>query len=138
MIGAYVSNGKLLEVLQTYKEMRVLGVSLDAYSFPSLLKASGLLKNLCLGAEIHGLAVKFEYDSTVCVANSLVARYAKCDDLCGARRLFERMAQKNDVSWNSIISAYSANGKSREALELFREKAGLDTNTYTFVACLQA
>ncbi|XWS31516.1 hypothetical protein CRYUN_Cryun23aG0083200 [Craigia yunnanensis] len=141
MIGAYVSNGEPLEVLQTYKEMRVLGVSLDAYSFPSLLKASGLLKNICLGAEIHGLAIKFGYDSIVCVANSLVAMYAKCDDLCEARRLFERMTQKNDVvSWNSIISAYSANGKSTEALELFREmqKAGLDTNTYTFVACLQA
>ncbi|XVF21697.1 hypothetical protein REPUB_Repub12eG0112900 [Reevesia pubescens] len=38
--------------------MRALGVSLDAYSFPSLLKANGLLRKLCLGAEIHGLAVK--------------------------------------------------------------------------------
>lgn len=141
MIGAYVANGEPLEVLKTYKEMRVLGVSLDAYSFPSLLKASGLLKNLCFGTEIHGLAVKFGFDSTICVANSLVAMYAKCDDLCGARRLFERMAQKNDVvSWNSIIAAYSANGKSREALDLFREmqKVGLDTNTYTIVGCLQA
>ncbi|XVE73053.1 hypothetical protein DITRI_Ditri11bG0087200 [Diplodiscus trichospermus] len=141
MVGAYVSNGEPLEVLRTYKEMRVLGVPLDAYTFPSLLKASGLLKNLCLGAEIHGLAVKLGYDSTVFVANSLVAMYAKCDDICGARRLFERMAQKNDVvSWNSIISAYSSNGKSREALQLFREmqQARLDTSTYTLVACLQA
>ncbi|KAK8283177.1 hypothetical protein V6Z11_D08G073800 [Gossypium hirsutum] len=141
MIGAYVSNGKPFEVLQTYKEMRVLGVSLDAYSFPSLLKASGLLKNLYLGSEIHGLAVKFGYDSTVCVVNSLVAMYAKCDDLFGARRLFGRIDQKDDVvSWNSIISAYSSNGRSMEALELFREmqKAGLDSNTYTVVACLQA
>ncbi|XVF71886.1 hypothetical protein PTKIN_Ptkin12aG0075800 [Pterospermum kingtungense] len=141
MIGAYVANGEPLKALQTYKEMRVLGVSLDAYSFPSLLKACGLLKNLSLGTEIHGLAVKFGFDSTICVANSLVTMYTKCDDLCGARRLFERMAQKDDVvSWNSIIAAYSANGKSREALDLFREmqKVGLDTNTYTFVACLQA
>ncbi|KAK8630683.1 hypothetical protein V6N13_079464 [Hibiscus sabdariffa] len=141
MIGAYVSNGKPFEVLETYKAMRVLGVSLDAYSFPSLLKASGLLKNLFLGAEIHGLAVKFGYDSVVCVVNSLVAMYAKCDDLCGARRLFGRMVQKDDVvSWNSIISAYSSSGKSREALELFREmqNAGLDLNTYTIVASLQA
>ncbi|XP_017969345.1 PREDICTED: pentatricopeptide repeat-containing protein At3g63370, chloroplastic [Theobroma cacao] len=141
MIGAYVSNGEPLGALETYKQMRVLGVSLDAYTFPSLLKASSLLKNLRLGTEIHGLAVKFGCSSTVFVANSLVAMYAKCDDLYGARRLFKRMAQKNDVvSWNSIVSAYAANGKSMEALKLFREmqKAGLDRNTYTFVASLQA
>ncbi|KAE8667004.1 Beige/BEACH domain,WD domain, G-beta repeat protein [Hibiscus syriacus] len=142
MIGAYVSNGKPFEVLETYKEMRVLGVSFDAYSFPFLLKASGWLKNLYLGAEIHGLAVKFGYESVVCVVNSLFAMYSKCNDICGARRLFGRMVQKDDVvvSWNSIISAYSSSGKSREALELFREmqKAGLDSNTYTVVASLQA
>ncbi|OMP04952.1 hypothetical protein COLO4_09185 [Corchorus olitorius] len=141
IIGAYVSNDEPLGALEIYREMRFSGVPLDAYTFPTLLKASSLLKNLRLGAEIHGLAVKCGYNSTVFVANSLVAMYAKCDDLCGARRLFESMAPTNDVvSWNSMISAYAANGKSMEALELLREmqKAGLETNAYTFVASLQA
>ncbi|GKU86499.1 hypothetical protein SLEP1_g1015 [Rubroshorea leprosula] len=141
MIGAYVYNGEPSRALETYWQMRVLGVPLDACTFPGVLKASGVLKSIHFGAEIHGLAIKCGFDSTVFVANSLVAMYAKCDDLCAARGVFDRMPQQNDVvSWNSIIAAYSANGQSMGALRLFRamQKAGLDTNTYTFVAALQA
>lgn len=141
MIGAYVSNEEPFGALNLYSEMRASGVPLDSCTFPCILKACGTLNNLCCGTEIHGLAVKWGYDSIVFVANSLIAMYAKCGDLEGARQLFVGMTGKDDiVSWNSIISAYAANGQSVEALERFREmqKVGLAMNTYSFVAALQA
>ncbi|KAJ0110388.1 hypothetical protein Patl1_03288 [Pistacia atlantica] len=141
LLGAYVSNGEPLGALKTYREMRVLGIPLDAYTFPSVLKACSVLKDLNCGAEIHGLVIKCGYDSIAFVVNSLVAMYAKCHELVKAKQLFDKVGKTEDVVlWNSIISAYSANGYSMEALDVFRnmQKGGLVTNSYTFVAALQA
>ncbi|XP_044484485.1 pentatricopeptide repeat-containing protein At3g63370, chloroplastic [Mangifera indica] len=141
LLGAYVSYGEPLRALKTYREMRVLGIPLDACTFPCVLKACSVLRDLNCGAEIHGLIIKCGYDSVVFVVNSLVAMYAKCRELVKAKQLFDRVGEKNDVVlWNSIISAYSASGHNIEALDVFRSmpKAGLVTNSYTFVAALQA
>ncbi|XP_011032628.1 PREDICTED: pentatricopeptide repeat-containing protein At3g63370 [Populus euphratica] len=141
MMGANVSNGEPLRALELFREMRVLGVPFDSFTFPCVLKACGVVEDIHRGAEIHGLIIKCGYDSIVFVANSLVSMYAKCNDILGARKLFDRMNERNDVvSWNSIISAYSLNGQCMEALGLFREmqKAGVGANTYTLVAALQA
>ncbi|VVA13888.1 PREDICTED: pentatricopeptide [Prunus dulcis] len=141
MIGAYASNGKPLKALELYRDMRVLEVPLDSCTFPCILKACVALNNVCSGTEIHGVAIKYGYNKVTFVANSLASMYASCNDLDGARKLFDSMKEKEDiVSWNSIISAYSANGQSVEALKLFREmqRMCLTPNTYTFVAALQA
>ncbi|KAB5568334.1 hypothetical protein DKX38_002127 [Salix brachista] len=141
MIGAYVSNGESLRALDLYRRMRVSGVPFDSFTFPSVLKACGVVEDIHCGAEIHGLIIKCGYDSIMHVANSLVAMYAKCRDIIGARTLFDGMNERNDVvSWNSIISAYSMDRQCMEALKLFSEmqKSGVGMNTYTFVAALQA
>ncbi|XP_010279265.1 PREDICTED: pentatricopeptide repeat-containing protein At3g63370, chloroplastic [Nelumbo nucifera] len=141
MIGAYVSNGKPYRALQLYREMRMLGVTPDACTFPCILKACAGLIDLQSGAEIHGLAIKCGFGSFLFVANALVAMYAKFNDFNRARQLFDRMVVKEDVvSWNSIISAYSANGQPLEALRLLREmqKGGVSMNSYTAVGVLQA
>lgn len=142
MIGACVSAGRYVEAIELYKEMRVLGVSLDAFTFPCVLKACGAFKERRLGCEIHGVAVKCGYGGFVFVCNALIAMYAKCGDLGGARVLFDSgLMEKDDpVSWNSIISAHVGEGESLEALSLFRrmQEVGVESNTYTFVSALQA
>lgn len=141
MIGAYVSNGEPVVALELCRKMHSLGVTLDSCTFACILKACATINDLRCGSEIHGLAIKYGCDSIVFVVNSLVAMYAKCGDLDKARKLFDILIQKEDiVSWNSIISAYSGNGQSLEALGLFRElqKMKLPTSTYTFVCALQA
>ncbi|XP_057422804.1 pentatricopeptide repeat-containing protein At3g63370, chloroplastic [Lotus japonicus] len=142
MMGAFVSSGRYLGALELYKEMRVLDVGLDAFTFPCVLKACGALGENRLGAEIHGVAVKCGYGAFVFVCNALIAMYAKCGDLGEARILFDKvmMGKEDSVSWNSIISAHVAEGQCLEALSLFRkmQEVGVESNTYTFVAALQA
>ncbi|KAL5796635.1 hypothetical protein ACOSQ2_001455 [Xanthoceras sorbifolium] len=141
MLGAYVSNGEPLGALGTYREMQVLGISVDAFTFPCVLKACAMLKDVNCGAQVHGVVTKCGYDSIPFVVNSLVAMYAKCYDLDKAMQLFDRTGEKEDVVlWNSMISAYSAYGLSIEALGLLRDmqKTSQVTNSYTFVAALQA
>lgn len=141
MIGAYVSTGQPWEALELYRDMRVLGVDVDARTFPCILKACGMVGDLKLGTEIHGYAFKSGCDSNGFVVNALVSMYAKCEDTVGAKRLFDRMQERDDVVlWNSIVSAYSGDRKPIEALTIFREmqRSGVSMNTYTYVSALQA
>ncbi|XP_023633459.1 pentatricopeptide repeat-containing protein At3g63370, chloroplastic isoform X2 [Capsella rubella] len=80
--------------------------------------------------------------STDFIVNALLSMYAKNDDLCAARRLFDGSQDKGGdaVLWNSIMSSYSLSGQSFETLELFREMqmSGPASNSYTFVSALTA
>ncbi|CAM8928741.1 unnamed protein product [Rhodiola kirilowii] len=141
MIGACISSREYLKALRLYRDMRVCGVSLDAYTFPCVLKGCGALGDSRTGFEIHGLAIKYGCISVGFVVNALVSMYSKCNDLDGARRLFDRMAEREDVVlWNSMISAYSGSGYAAEGIHVFREmqSEGVAANTYTLVAALQA
>lgn len=57
------------------------------------------------------------------VWNALVDMYAKCGQVEQARWLFDRMVNKNVVSWNLMISGYLKHGKPDECIGLFRERA---------------
>lgn len=141
MIGAYVTNGEPFEALELHREMWVCGDSPDAWTFTSVLKACGEVKDICHGRQIHGLVTKLGFLTTVFVVNSLMAMYTKCSDQHAAMLLFDRMGEKKDVvSCNSIISGFNANEQSMEALRSFIDmrKAGISPTTYTFVIALQA
>ncbi|MED6146086.1 hypothetical protein PIB30_031329 [Stylosanthes scabra] len=112
MLGACVSSGKHVKALELYREMRILGVEPDAFTFPCVLKACGTLADRDFGDEIHGFALKCGFGAFVFVCNALIAMYAKCHDLDSARTLFLHMEEKDDpVSWNSVISAHVSEGK---------------------------
>ncbi|XP_047316062.1 pentatricopeptide repeat-containing protein At3g63370, chloroplastic [Impatiens glandulifera] len=141
IIGGYTTNFKPFRSIELYREMRVSGISLDAHTFPCVIKACGLLSDIHSGAEIHGLSIKLGHASNVIVMNSLVDMYAKCDRLDSAMLIFSNTIAREDVvSWNSLISSYSANGHPNEALKLFIEMLSLghSLSTYTYVAALQS
>ncbi|CAI8583491.1 unnamed protein product [Vicia faba] len=56
---------------------------------------------------------------------SLVSAYALRGEVEVARRLFDRMGERDVVSWTAMISGYSHAGCFREALELFVKLEGL-------------
>ncbi|KAH9291934.1 hypothetical protein KI387_042880, partial [Taxus chinensis] len=55
------------------------------------------------------------------VGNALVCMYAKCGSLEGARHVFDRMPQRNVVSWNALLSGYARNGGVGETFKVFQQ-----------------
>ena len=64
---------------------------------------------------------------------SLIAGYARSGDVSGARKLFDSMPSRSVVSWTTMISGYSQNGRYEDALEMFMrmEKEGVRPNEVT-------
>ncbi|KAD3067504.1 hypothetical protein E3N88_35384 [Mikania micrantha] len=62
------------------------------------------------------------YCSNVAIsANCQIARYGRLGQLDHAREIFDRLQEKNIVSWNSIVACYFHNNQPDEARTLFDE-----------------
>ncbi|XP_074587827.1 pentatricopeptide repeat-containing protein At3g63370, chloroplastic [Curcuma longa] len=142
LIGAYASANRPSSAIRSYRDMRAEGLLADACTLASVLKACGGLEDVCVGTEVHGLAIKTGLHLTGFVSNALIAMYAKCGRVDSARLLFDRMqsAETDVVSWNSMISACLQDQQFFEALNLFREMQNFSVsmNSYTVVGVLQA
>eukprot|EP01018_Ginkgo_biloba_P030238 Gb_09382 [translate_table: standard] len=140
MIRGYANNGLSDEALAIFGQMQRTDVQLDHHTFPCVLKACAGLSALQRGKEIHDYIVKRGFESDVFVGNALVAMYAKCSSVDSARHVFDKMPQRDAVSWNSMIAGYTQNGYCNEALELFRqmELADMKPNSVTIASILPA
>ncbi|RID47364.1 hypothetical protein BRARA_I03962 [Brassica rapa] len=116
-----VRSNLLREAVLTYIDMIVSGITPDNFAFPALLKAVADLRDADLGKQIHAHVYKFGYGvDSVTVANTLVNLYRKCGDFGDVYKVFDRITERNQVSWNSLISSLCSFEKWEMALEAFR------------------
>ncbi|CAK7323178.1 unnamed protein product [Dovyalis caffra] len=121
LIGGYAQNGDSIKALHLFFQMTCSGLGPDWFTISSLLLACAHLKSLQYGKEIHGYVLRNGLETDLFVGTSLLSHYIHCGKSSSARVLFDRMKDKNIVSWNAMISGYSQNGLPYEALALFRK-----------------
>ncbi|XP_057837814.1 pentatricopeptide repeat-containing protein At3g24000, mitochondrial-like [Cryptomeria japonica] len=140
MIAGYAQNGFVEKALETFKEMRLAGVKPNSTTFVSILPAYAKMEALEQGVDIHQSIKDIGILSDVVVATALVDMYAKCGSIDRARELFDRMPQRNVVSWNAMIAGYVQNGLVEKALETFKKMqlTCVESNSTTFTIILPA
>lgn len=123
-----------------FSHMRRAGVPLDAFTYVSILKATGTSTALKQGRQTHGLILKSGYASNLCVQNGLVSMYARCGSLKNAKEVFLSINERDVISWNSLLSGCGHQGYGKEAIELFEEmrKTSTRPNLTTFLIVLSA
>lgn len=119
MVAACCKNGQFSGAIDTFGEMLSFGVTPNNVSLVSVLPACANTNALKHGKQIHGYAIRNEFDSETGLCNSLVDMYAKCCKLDAAMVVFNSMNQKDNISWKNIIFGCIENGQPREALRLF-------------------
>eukprot|EP01018_Ginkgo_biloba_P002565 Gb_33726 [translate_table: standard] len=140
IIASYTRHGLADEALNLFRQMQRTGIQPSQFTFASILPACASTMALEQGMEIHKEIIKSGIQSNVCVENALVDMYAKCGSIKTARDIFDKMHQRNTVSWTAIIGGYAQNGNGEEALKLFRQMqlAGVKPNSMTFASVLPA
>lgn len=121
LITSYNKNNQPICALTIYAEMRPVGIEVDRFTIPSLLKSCAQIKWAQLGREIHGFALKNGLGSDVFVGNSLIQMYSECEFAGAARLLFDKMPDRDVVSWSTLIKAYSKHRMFDEALGVIEE-----------------
>lgn len=79
-------------------------------------------------------------DRTLFVSNALIHMHSKCGRIDKARSEFNRMSDRDVISYSALITALSDHGKAHEALDLFTkmQKEGISPNQVTFIGVLNA
>eukprot|EP01018_Ginkgo_biloba_P019271 Gb_14392 [translate_table: standard] len=103
--------------------MLLQNVKPNPFTMVSILPACVHLSSVQQGKRvttvIHGYITRSGFGSDIVVRNSLVAIYAKCDSLEVARLYFDKMSERDMISWSAMIAGYAQNGHANEALTLF-------------------
>lgn len=82
------------------------GIFLDEYSFSLVLKScsrTGLVKQ---GMQVHGLLRKLDFGSNIFLENCLICMYVKCGYVEFGQQVFDRMSNRDSISYNTMIDGY--------------------------------
>ncbi|CAK7324859.1 unnamed protein product [Dovyalis caffra] len=124
IVGVYVQRGDCKNALRLFDRMCKLGdfdIRPDVVSLVNLLPACALMGAWLCGKEVHGFAVRSGLFEDLFVGNALVDMYAKCGMVDEASKVFERIREKDVVSWNAMVTGYSQIGRFEDALGLFQK-----------------
>nr|KYP38911.1 hypothetical protein KK1_039802 [Cajanus cajan] len=140
LMSEYAKLGNYKESVGLFVKMQKLGIRGDSYTFSCILKCFAALAKLRECKRVHGYILKLGFGSYNAVVNSLIAAYFKCGEVDSARNLFDKLSDRDVVSWNSMISGCVMNGFSRNGLEFFIQmlNLGVDVDSTTLVNVLVA
>ncbi|KAI5058915.1 hypothetical protein GOP47_0027085 [Adiantum capillus-veneris] len=129
------------EAFNCFQQMQVEGLSADAVTYACVLKACASTGAIDKGEEIHNQILREGLmEKSLMISNSVIDMYAKCGLLEKAQEVFDKLAIRDVVSWNSLIAGYSQHGLGEQALSCFEQMqvAGLSADAITFVCILKA
>ncbi|CAA7038899.1 unnamed protein product [Microthlaspi erraticum] len=121
MISGYSQAGHAKDALGLFRKMEEEGVEPDERTLVSVLGACSHLGDLRSGRLLEEIAIKKKIGLSTFLGPKLITMYGKCGELDSARRVFDQMINKDRVPWNAMITVYSQNGRSSEAIKLFHE-----------------
>ncbi|CAL5381540.1 unnamed protein product [Camellia sinensis] len=93
------------------------------------------------GRLIHGHLLTNGLHSNAYLNTNLVIFYSKLGDMVNSRKVFDRMSERSLVTWTALVSGYSQNGDSGEALVVFsamhRIGVNVKANQFTYGSALR-
>ncbi|KAM1020323.1 hypothetical protein ACFX13_042310 [Malus domestica] len=141
MISGYSQSGHSQEALELFVRMCVNNIQPDKYTYCSVFNAIAALKCLRLGKEIHGMVLKSGVEMKVTsISNAIANAYAKCGLLKDVQKVFDRIEERDLVSWTTLVTACSQCFEWEDALIVFSKlrEEGFTPNEFTISSVLVA
>ncbi|KAK8945152.1 Pentatricopeptide repeat-containing protein [Platanthera zijinensis] len=106
--------------------------------FSLVLKACSQDPSLPLGLQVHAFVIKSDLAAELYLNSCLIGFYSRRGRCELTLRVFDRMPQRDSVSWNAMIDGYAKNVRMDAAKNLFGEMKVRDRNLVTWntmIAC---
>lgn len=138
LITGYVRNSQPESAVEVFIRLIDSGFYPTSFTLGAVLSACCALYANELGKQIHGYVIKYGVESNTSTGNSLCSLYSKSGSLDSAMKAFERIPDKNVISWTTIISACGDNGDAERGLRLFVDMLleDVEPNEFTLTSAL--
>ncbi|GLT69484.1 hypothetical protein SLA2020_416320 [Shorea laevis] len=126
IIAGFVDNGSL-SAFEFLSMMHRVGLKLDVFTLPCVLKSCSCLGSLTMGEQIHCYALKSGLESSCFTVSALMDMYSNFNVLNEARNLFNQYTRHgasicNSLAlWNSMLSGYVVNKDNIAAIHMLSE-----------------
>lgn len=126
----------LREVLSTFNE----SAQVESSFYVPLLQECVAKRSVSNSQMVHAHIVKTGTHEDAFVMTSLINVYAKCGRMDYAQRVFNRLPQRNVVSWTGLMTGYVHGSQPGVAIRIFVEmlEVGAYPTSYTFGTILSA
>ncbi|XP_007031543.2 PREDICTED: pentatricopeptide repeat-containing protein At2g13600 [Theobroma cacao] len=121
IIGGYLEYKQFDKVFEVFNEMLLTGEIPTKPTFSSVLCGCASVASLEKGKDLHGKIVKLGFQNDVFLGTALTDMYAKSGDIASSKQVFDRMPERNEISWTVMIQGLAESGFVEESLALFEE-----------------
>ncbi|KAJ7979410.1 putative Pentatricopeptide repeat-containing protein [Quillaja saponaria] len=141
LITGFIDNKQSEKGFEVFKHMHQKGFVPDQFTFVGLLGFCTESDDLRMGMLLHCQTIKIKLDSTAFIGNVIMTMYARFKLIEEAERAFKLIEEKDVISWNTMITAYSYCDDHGKVLEIFKEmkhEYGIRPDDFTFSSILAA
>ncbi|OIW16294.1 hypothetical protein TanjilG_19010 [Lupinus angustifolius] len=137
MIDGLVTMDRNIDAFIVFRDMRQACFSATELTFVSVMSSCS---SLGAGCQAQAQATRLGFDAYTAVNNSTMTMYSSFGELDEARNIFERMEERDLVSWNIMISTYVQENLNDAAVLTFLKmrREGNEPDEFTYGSLLTA
>lgn len=120
MISGYAEIDSFLEAWNVFGRMHHSGVMPDQPILVVVLSTIVGLKSLDLVVSTHNIVIKTGYEEDIVVGTAILNAYTRYGRLDLATNFFNKMGQRNEYSWTTMIAAFSQCGRLNDAIAFYK------------------
>lgn len=141
-MSCFANNDMESEAIGSFVDMLEKGFCPNEYCFAALIRACSNVDHVSTGRAVFGFVIKTGYfESDFCVGCALIDMFAKgSSDVEAAYEVFDRMPERNAVSWTLIIARLTQLDCAKEAIHLFLDMllSGVEPDKFSFSSAMSA
>uniref|UniRef100_A0A9I9E9T9 Pentatricopeptide repeat-containing protein At5g37570 n=2 Tax=Cucumis melo TaxID=3656 RepID=A0A9I9E9T9_CUCME len=140
MVACYSQNGYAKEAIDMYKQMKEENLGTNEVAIVGAISACVQLGDVEMASKLIDQVDEGCCDRTLFVSNALIHKHSKFGNIEKAQEEFNRMKDRDVVTYSTLIIALADHGKAKEALDLFSkmEEEGIKPNQICFIGALNA
>nr|GEV55745.1 pentatricopeptide repeat-containing protein At3g24000, mitochondrial [Tanacetum cinerariifolium] len=120
LIAGYAQYGEYVKALKVFAEMLQRQIRANHVTFTSALASCSEHEFNAEAKILHALVITAGLQNNLIVGNALVTMYGKQKMMWKAERVFERMPERDLVTWNTLIGGYADCEETDRAIKIFK------------------